>query len=272
MNNDTLRINTTNPCLILFLLDQSGSMQDQFGGNNNISKHIALANAVNETIHNIGLKCISGQGTIRDRFEIAVMGYGCEGKVKSAYQGNLAGKWVVKISDLFNNPYEYDDKYNGAPIWITPVASQATPMTEAFRNAYDLCDDWINYGNHIDSHPPIIINITDGQPTDAGRNFIDLKNIVKDVMSLKTNNGNTYIFNVHISSSTGDKILFPSSSDGFIDSYAELLFEVSSKLNKNMIDIGNSRGYSLTTDSKGFIFNGNSSDLIDFLNIGSSPA
>ena len=272
MSIDTLRINTTNPCLILFLLDQSGSMEDRFGGDDSISKHVALANAVNETIHNIGLKCISGQGTIRDRFEISVMGYGHQGRVESAYKGKLTGKWVVKISDLFNNPFEYDNDSDGAPIWITPVASAATPMTEAFRNAYDLCDDWINYGNHIDSHPPIIINITDGEPTDAGRKFIELKNIIADVMQLRTNNGNTYIFNVHISSSHHDKILFPSSIDSFSNSYAELLFEISSTLNSKMIEIGNSRGYNLDSDSKGFIFNGNSTDLINFLNIGSSPA
>lgn len=272
MDIDTLRINTTNPCLILFLLDQSGSMIDPFGADDTMQKHIALANAVNETIHNIGLKCISGQGTIRDRFEISVMGYGREGKVESAYKGNLTGKWVVKISDIFNNPIEYDDNSDGAPIWVTPVASAHTPMTEAFNNAYDLCDDWINYGNHIDCHPPIIINITDGEPTDAGRNFHKLKTIIEDIKQLGTNYGNTYIFNVHISSLTHDKILFPKSIDGFNNTYALLLFELSSTLNSKMVDIGNSRGYSLDSSSKGFIFNGNSTDLINFLNIGSSPA
>ena len=70
MSIDTLRINTTNPCLILFLLDQSGSMNEEFGVNNNMRKADALADAVNETIHNIGLKCISTKGIIRDRFEI----------------------------------------------------------------------------------------------------------------------------------------------------------------------------------------------------------
>jgi hypothetical protein len=200
------------------------------------------------------------------------MGYGKSGSVQSAYKGNLEGKWVVKISDIFNNPFEYDDESDGAPIWITPVASQNTPMTEAFRNAYDLCDDWVNYGNHIDCHPPIIINISDGQPTDAGRNFHKLKSIIEDIKQLKTNYGHTYIFNVHISSSNHDKILFPSLIDGFNNEYAELLFDLSSTLNSKMIDIGNSRGYSLNSSSKGFIFNGNSTDLINFLNIGSSPA
>ena len=54
MSIDTLRINTTNPCLILFLLDQSGSMMDPFGVDDSLRKHDALADAVNETIHNIG--------------------------------------------------------------------------------------------------------------------------------------------------------------------------------------------------------------------------
>jgi hypothetical protein len=272
MNLEALRINTTNPCLILFLLDQSGSMSETFGGDDSTPKDEALANAVNETIHNIGLKCISGQGEIRNRFEISVIGYGKDGKVNSAFEGNLKGKWVVKISDIFNNPYKYDDESDGAPIWISPVSSYATPMAEAFRNAYDLCNDWINYENHVDCHPPIIINISDGQPTDGGRDFTKLKTIVNQIKSLKTNYGNTYVFNVHISSLLHDKVLFPNSIESIESTYAKLLFNLSSKLNSKMLDIGVSRGYNIDSNSRGFIFNGNSSDLINFLNIGSSPS
>ena len=55
------------------------------------------------------------------------------------------------------------------------------------------------------------------------------------------------------------------------DSYARILFDISSKLNTKMINMGNKKGYTLNDESKGFIFNGTSSDLINFLNIGSDP-
>ena len=60
--------------------------------------------------------------------------------------------------------------------------------------------------------------------------------------------------------------------DSYDDPYATLLFNNSSTLNSKMIKIGNTKGYTLNKNSKGFIFNGNSSDLVNFLNIGSSPA
>lgn len=271
MSMDTLRINTTNPCLILFLLDQSGSMGERFGANTDIDKADALANAVNETIHNIGLKCISSNGNIKDRFEIAVIGYGAPGGVQSAYEGNLSGRWAVPISDLFNNPLEYHED-DGAPLWIKPISGYATPMKEAFQNANDLCNDWINYGNHHDCHPPIIINITDGMATDSGMSDRKLIKVCDALHSLSTDHGNSYVFNIHISSSRRDQIIFPDNVDNCEDSFANLLFNMSSKLNSKMIEIGNVKGYTLTENTRGFIFNGNSSDLINFLNIGSSPA
>ena len=59
---------------------------------------------------------------------------------------------------------------------------------------------------------------------------------------------------------------------GVNDSFATLLFNMSSDLNPKMIETGNTKGYTLSQGSRGFIFNGHSSDLINFLNIGSSPA
>ena len=51
--------------------------------------------------------------------------------------------------------------------WISPKAQGNTPMAKAFENAKRICSDWINWGNHFDCHPPIILNITDGEATDG---------------------------------------------------------------------------------------------------------
>ena len=64
-------------------------------------------------------------------------------------------------------------------------------MTEAFNTARDVIESWINWGNHYESHPPILINITDGIPTDSGYRFellIDAADAIKD---LNTVHGNT---------------------------------------------------------------------------------
>jgi len=260
-----LTISSTNPCLIVFLLDQSGSMGDQFG-NTSQTKAEKLASAINDTIYEIGLRCIGNNGELKNRFEIAVIGYGKNGdKVQSAWEGQLSGKWVVSIKNIFDYPLGQQDE---KPVWIQPCADDATPMTKAFENASRLCNDWINWGNHRDCHPPIIINVTDGEATDAGSQFRSLKNQVNQIKQLGTNYGNVFILNIHISSSGGDRVLFPNDISNINDRLAQVLFEISSPLNENMIRIARQKGYHIYDNAKGYVFNGNADDLVNFLNIG----
>jgi hypothetical protein len=261
----SLTISSTNPCLLVYLIDQSGSMNDDFG-NAHHSKAEEVAKAINEVIYDIGLRCIGRGGELKNRFEIAIIGYGkSENTVQSAWEGPLSGKWVVSIKDIFNYPLGYD---NEKPIWIKPHSVNNTPMTKAFENAKRLCKDWIEWGNHFDCHPPIIINITDGEATDAGNDFTKLRSEIEQIKNLRTNYGSSLVFNIHISSKAGDKILFPTTIDS-AEKYQKILFELSSNLNPNMVRIANQRGYSISENAKGYIFNGNVNDLINFLNIGS---
>jgi hypothetical protein len=43
---------------------------------------------------------------------------------------------------------------------------------------------------------------------------------------------------------------------------------LSSPLNENMLRIAGSKGYQVQNGSKGYVFNGNANDLMNFLNIG----
>ena len=52
------------------------------------------------------------------------------------------------------------------------------------------------------------------------------------------------------------------------DRYENLLFELSSTLDENMVRIAQQKGYNIPFNAKGYVFNGNASDLINFLNIG----
>lgn len=259
-----LTISSTNPCLLVYLIDQSGSMNDRFG-NASHSKSVEVANAINDIIYEVGLRCIGSGGELKNRFEIAIIGYGKQGdNVQSGWEGQLSGKWVVSIKNIFEYPLGQE---NDKPIWIKPYSVSSTPMTKAFENAKRLCNDWINWGNHRDCHPPIIINITDGEATDAGSNFNALKNQVEQIKNLRTNYGSVNILNIHISSRVGDKLLFPNEvTTG--DRFEKLLFEMSTPLDENMIRIAQQKGYDIRQNAKGYVFNGNASDLINFLNIG----
>lgn len=260
-----LTISSTNPCLIVYLLDQSGSMGEKFG-NGGHSKAEELANAINETIYELGLRCIGNSGELKNRFEIAIIGYGNgENVVKSAWEGQLAGKWVVSIKNVFEYPLS---QMGDLPIWITPIANCNTPMTRAFTNAKMLCNDWINWGNHRDCHPPIIINITDGAATDGGFNNNQLRNEVEQIKRMGTNYGAINILNIHISTFNREHILFPSDTSGIYDGNARLLYDLSTPLNENMIRIAQQKGYNIQQGAKGYVFNGNANDLINFFNIG----
>jgi hypothetical protein len=259
-----LTISSTNPCLLLYLIDQSGSMNDKFG-NASHSKAFEVSNAINDIIYEVGLRCIGSGGELKNRFEIGIIGYGKqENTVQSGWEGQLSGKWVVSVKDIFDFPLAQE---NDKPIWIKPYSVSNTPMTKAFENAKRLCNDWINWGNHRDCHPPIIINITDGEATDAGSTFNDLKNQVEQIKNLRTNYGPVKILNIHISTRAGDKLLFPYELNT-VDKFEKLLFEMSTPLDENMVRIAQQRGYDVRQNAKGYVFNGNASDLINFLNIG----
>ncbi len=266
-----LRISSTQPCLIVYLIDQSNSMSEQFG-NASHSKATELAKVINDAIYDIGLRCINTHGSnikIKNRFEIAIISYGKDtNHVQSAWEGALANKWVVSIEEIFDSHSSLGTE-NGKPIWIKPYAIANTPMTKAFENTKRLCKDWINWGNHKDCHPPIVINITDGQVTDAGHNFNALRNEINEIKQLRTNYGEVNILNIYISARTGNKLLFPNQiSNNISDEFEKLLFEISTPLNANMINIARAKGYNIESNARGYIYNGDAKDLVNFLNIG----
>jgi hypothetical protein len=260
-----LTISSTNPCLLIYLIDQSGSMQEQFG-NGSHSKSVELANAINDVIYEVGLRCYGDGSELKNRFEIAIIGYGKENdEVKSGWEGQLSNKWVISIKNIFDYPLGLT---NEKPLWIKPYAGGATPMTKAFLNAKRLCNDWIKWGNHMECHPPIIFNITDGEATDGGRNYEALKREVEDLKVLGTNYGQVNLLNIHISSRSGDRLLFPNDVSHINDVFSKILFDLSTPLNENMIRLARQKGYNIQNNAKGYVFNGNATDLINFLNIG----
>src|SRR5829696_4492320 len=95
------QINRENPTLFCFLLDRSGSMGDPMGGKKeDISKAQGLADAVNGILVDIVMRCSEGN-SIREYFDLIVLGYGSEpGRVSTALGGTLAGKEIVPISQI----------------------------------------------------------------------------------------------------------------------------------------------------------------------------
>ncbi len=85
-------ISRVNPTCLLFLVDQSGSMSDQFGNSeSSLSKADQVATIVNRFLQNLVVRCAKSEG-IRDYFEVGVIGYG--NSVGFAFRGTLDGAGV----------------------------------------------------------------------------------------------------------------------------------------------------------------------------------
>ena len=270
-------ISRANPSCFLFLIDQSGSMEDPFaGGESSRRKADLLADAINRLLQNLVIKCAKEEG-IRDYFHVGVIGYG--EKVGPALSGQLAGRELAPISDIGNLPARIEERKkkveDGAgglveqtirfPIWFDPVCHGATPMCQAFTLAHDVLARWLP--QHPDSFPPIVINISDGEATDG-----DPSTAADALRGLATSDGNVLLFNVHLSAKGAKPIEFPDKPDLLPDEHARLMFELSSPLTPTMRTVAQQEGFAASESGRGFVFNADMISVIKFLDIGTRPS
>ena len=261
----TQPIDRGHPGCIVFLLDQSGSMQDRFGAGRE-TKAQTLAKAVNRLLRNLVLQCQRGE-QVRDYYEIAAIGYG--GGVGPAFGGSLKGQYLVPISIIASYPLRMaTDTLPGnpqlsveLPVWIEPQAAAGTPMTAAMNMVGAFLVDWANA--HPGSFPPIVVNISDGESTDG-----DPRSIAALLRDIHTADGNLLLFNISLSSEPLTPIEYPSSPNLLPDQYAKGLFEMSSELTPYMLAVARGMDLPVTEGARGFVFNADAAKLSEFLDVG----
>lgn len=265
------QISRNNPTAFLFVVDQSGSMSDKMSSGR--SKAEFVADALNRTLMNLVTRCTKSEG-VRDYFEVGVLGYGGNG-VSNGFSGVLGGRTLNPISALEQNPARVEDRKrkmdDGAggivettvkfPVWFDPVASGGTPMREALAKAAEELVGWCDA--HPDSYPPTILHVTDGESTDG-----DPEEIAGHLREIRTNDGEVLILNIHVSSLGNDPIRFPASEAGLPDDYAKLLFRMSSQLPEHLIRFAQEKGNTVGIESRGFMFNAEAAEIVDFFDIG----
>jgi hypothetical protein len=272
-------ISRRNPGCFLFLLDQSGSMEDPFGGEKTGRKKAdELATIINKLLHNLSIRCAKSDA-IYDYFHVGMIGYGEDTVVKPSFGGELAGRELVPISELANHPLRIEERVKKAddgaggimeqkvkfPVWFDPIHAGGTPMCAALKMATDVVKRWAV--EHAKGFPPIVINISDGESTDG-----DPKADAEALQGVGTDDGPTLLFNVHLSSSPGDPVELPTIDASLADEHAKQLFEMSSPLTNFMIARARELGMPVDETSRGFIFNAQPLQVIQFLDIGTRPA
>jgi hypothetical protein len=270
-------ISRANPSCFVFLLDQSGSMIDRFGGSEApLQKAQFLADVANRTLHDLCLRC-SATEEIRNYYDVAVIGYGSS--VGPAFGGTLAGRTFVPISEVANNPARIDERMkkvpDGAgglveqnvrfPVWIEPKAAGETPMCAALRQAATLVGEWIRA--HPTSFPPTILNITDGESTDG-----DPSAPGRELAALRTSDGEALVFNCHVTSHSAGKIEYPTSGESLPSEHARSLFAFSSAMPPLFRQTAAQLGVTIAEGARAFVFNADPVALAQFFEIGTRPA
>lgn len=240
------------------------------------SKADFVADALNKTIYTLIINCTKADG-VRDYFEVGVIGYGQHGPV-TALGGSLSGGLFHSVSALERSPLRVEDRMkmvdDGAggvlkrpikfPVWFEPTAGGGTPMVKALTKAAEALAEWCNARPH--SYPPTVIHLTDGESNDG-----DPGPVADAVRRIRTADGECLLFNIHLSTATGDAVQFPSDAAGLRDDYSRQLFAMSSLLPPHVARMAADKGYRVGETSRGFVFNADPQDIVNFFEIGTRP-
>lgn len=268
-------ISRTSPTAFVFLVDQSGSMQEVM--ENGKSKAQFVADVLNRTLATLITRCTKSEGT-RDYFEVGVLGYS-GATAENGLSGALSSVILHPISRIEGHPLRVEDRTkrvdDGAgglvnqtikfPVWFEPKAAGGTPMCNAITTAAEQLAAWCDA--HPDCYPPTVLHVTDGESTDG-----DPEALALQLQRIGTNDGQVLLFNLHVSVNGGDPVKFPTSDASLGDSYAKLLFRMSSPLPPHLQKAAEEKGIRATMESRGFMFNAETAEIVDFFDIGTRAA
>ncbi|GAA2334991.1 hypothetical protein [Dactylosporangium salmoneum] len=257
-----ISIDRRSPGCLIFCIDQSSSMMQALPGDGAaVPKAKAVANAVNQLLNLLVMRCtVDRNGPPRHYYDVAVIGYGGHG-VKSLLRSRVPSRMLVSIVELAELPIRHEE-IDGTllSIWIDPQANGQTPMCEALDAAGAIAAGWAEA--HRDSFPPIIFNITDGEPTDSNPPN-DLEAWSGRLRQITTQHGNALLFTLHLSSEATMPVRFPAREDEVPDDKFRRMFRVSSEMPEFMrLRAGAQPG------AKGLVCNGDMDSVMWGLQIG----
>lgn len=277
--NYSAKISTKNPMAIAIMVDQSGSMSELMSWN---GVQLAKSATVGEHINNILAEFVArsrSESGYRHYYDIMVIGYSGDGVHSLLADGSdyfLTPEQLMGSVKRTQNVQRQRTLPDGRivmtnvaqRVWVDVAAQGRTPMREAFVKVTQELKGWC--AKHPDSFPPLIVNITDGEATDASAE--QLIHSVSQLKSLSTNDGGALVMNIHVSSSSDSPVLFPTSKEELPDDrHAHLLHDMSSLLPAPFCrEIAAYHDHEKPLNYCGMAFNASMADLVRFLNIGST--
>jgi hypothetical protein len=267
-------ISRENPTCFLFVIDQSGSMDEMTEAGR--SKADFVADVLNKTLYTLVTSCSKSDG-VRNYFDVGVIAYGGS-EVASGFGGALSGGIVHPIQAISEHTLRVEERQkkvdDGAggiielstkfPVWFDPKSAGGTPMRAALSKTMETVAGWCEA--HPSSYPPTILHVTDGQSTDGAP-----EETADGLRQFSTKDGQPLLFNLHVTTGGGLEIVFPTSETALNDEYSRMLFRMSSPLPAHLAKFAGDKGYTIADGSRGFIFNGDPQCVLDFFEIGTRP-
>ena len=238
----TTRIDEEHRAAILLLCDRSGSMAEETSLDGlPMTRAEAVASLINPLLAEL-LGRLRRSDRVRDCLDLALLEYSGEGVLNLLDDGG----GFVTVSELIRRPVTVRPRHvlrrlpSGNQVaatipqrqWIEAKAIGNTPMKAAFEEAERLTRCWCAATRNRDSFPPIVINITDGEASDADDEELTLA--AERLRAVATRDGALLLFNVHLASeeeNPAETLRFPSEHDRLPDRpHARLLYDLSSTL------------------------------------------
>lgn len=282
-----MQIDRSNPGCIVFLVDLSNSMLDGIAGTQR-AKMDTVSTAINRFFQELITSCEKGEEKPRNYFDVGLIGYTTDANggaiVRPLFQLGLAGRDLVSISELYDNPLEIeqrrkkefvDDGAGGLteverqiefPVWFRsppPTEMFGTPMCTALGYCKQVLQAWIEA--HPNSFPPMVIHLTDGEPTDGNPvPFAD------DMKGLATADGGVLLFNCHLSGRDAQPVFLPPTDSQLPDDLARDLFTMASAMPDKLRQMAEVKGISAPLGCKAMAFNADAVSLLKLLNVGTA--
>src|ERR1700690_1619599 len=131
-------ISRDNPTAFLFVIDQSGSMDEKTEGGR--SKAQFVSDVLNKTLYTLVTNCSKADG-VRNYFDVGIIAYGTS-NVGTGFGGAISNAIIHPINVISENPLRVEDRTrkldDGAggiieqstkfPVWLDPKCAGGTPM------------------------------------------------------------------------------------------------------------------------------------------------
>lgn len=256
----------SNRACYIFLIDQSGSMGEVWDSDR-LTKAEVLAREINNTLRMLIDRCTKDDPRPWYYYDLALISYRTRGPrdgtplVGSGFQGRLAGRDLVSILDVFDNPLAESTRDPDDWLWYKPVICGGTPMTAALRYCHPIAEAWCRHNPA--SFPPVVIHITDGESTDG-----DPEEAAEQLRALRTDDGNLLLFTCHLSTVSTAHVMFPVTEHELPDVHGRRLFNMSSLLPDALLSLAQARKLPVKSGSRGMTFNAQGEALAQFIQTG----